>query len=188
MPREQPCTAYARWPKYSRSICQQDITSLPSNPKIVPYWPWQGLTCRHGHSCLQNVINNSAKQLSLQCCDPGRHCSVFLTQQRNMTAEFLTLYVPCIMFQCVDKPTRCNTSYEWSLLFIIWLYMFRIITSSSSGASSHELYNVLVCSCYQASLAVAWIYIPATARLACNALYSLWDDAPDDGLVTVRNM
>ena len=24
----------------------------------------------------------------------------------------LTLYVPCIMFQCVDKPTRCNTSYE----------------------------------------------------------------------------
>ena len=24
----------------------------------------------------------------------------------------LTLYVPCIMFQCADKPTRCNTSYE----------------------------------------------------------------------------
>ena len=24
----------------------------------------------------------------------------------------LTLYVPRIMFQCVDKPTRCNTSYE----------------------------------------------------------------------------
>ena len=24
----------------------------------------------------------------------------------------LTLYVPCIILQCVDKPTRCNTSYE----------------------------------------------------------------------------
>ena len=55
---------------------------------------------------------------------------------------FLTLYVPSIMFQCVDKPTRCNTSYEWSLLTINWLYMFRTITSPSPGASSHELYNV----------------------------------------------
>ena len=61
--------------------------------------------------------------------------------------------------QCVDKPTRCNTSYEWSLLPINWLYMFRTITSPSSGASSHELYSALVRSCYQASLAVAWIYI-----------------------------
>ena len=36
------------------------------------------------------------------------------------------------------------------------------------------------------------MYIHTTARLACtnitNALYSLWDDAPDDGLVIVRNM
>ena len=45
----------------------------------------------------------------------------------------------------------------------------------------------------QASVAVAWMYIHATARLAwyhehTNALYSLWDDAPVDGLVIVRNM
>ena len=66
----------------------------------------------------------------------------------------LTLYVPCIMFQCVDKPTRCSTSYEWSLLSINWLYTFQTITSPSSGASSHKLYNALVRSCYQASLAV----------------------------------
>ena len=59
--------------------------------------------------------------------------------------------------------------------------MFRTITSPSSGASSHELYNAL-----QVSLAVAWMY--ATVRLACNALYSLRDDTPDDGLVIVRNM
>ena len=42
------------------------------------------------------------------------------------------------------------------------------------------------------SLAVAWMYIHATARLTCanitNALYSLLDDAPDDGLVIVRNV
>ena len=28
------------------------------------------------------------------------------------TSLHLTLYVSCIMFQCVDKQTRCNTSYE----------------------------------------------------------------------------
>ena len=33
--------------------------------------------------------------------------------------------------------------------------MFRTITSPSPGASSHKLYKALVCSCYQASLAVA---------------------------------
>ena len=43
------------------------------------------------------------------------------------------------MFQRTDKPTICNTSYERSLLFINWLYMFRTITSPSSGASSHKL-------------------------------------------------
>ena len=57
-----------------------------------------------------------------------------------------------IMFQCVDKPTRCNTSYECSLLSNNWLYMFRTITSPSSGASSHKLYNVLVCSCRRVQL------------------------------------
>ena len=59
----------------------------------------------------------------------------------------LMLYVPCIMFRCVDKPTRCNTSYEWSLLSINWLYMFLTTTSPSSGVSSLKLYNALVCSC-----------------------------------------
>ena len=49
------------------------------------------------------------------------------------------------LYQCVDKPTRCNTSYEWSLLSINWLHMFRTITSPSSGASSHTVYNALVC-------------------------------------------
>ena len=66
--------------------------------------------------------------------------------------------------QCVDKPTRCNTSYEWSLFSIMWLYIFRTITSPSTGASSRKLYNALVCSCYQASLSSCCIH--ATARLA----------------------
>ena len=34
-----------------------------------------------------------------------------VTNDKN-TLNNLTLYVPCIMFQCVDKPTRYNTSYE----------------------------------------------------------------------------
>ena len=61
----------------------------------------------------------------------------------------LTLYIPCIMFQCVDKPTRCNTSYEWSLLSINWLCMFRTVTSPSSRASSHKMCKALVRSCRQ---------------------------------------
>ena len=84
--------------------------------------------------------------------------------QRHKT---LSYYVQCIILQSIDKPTRCNTSYEWSLFSIIWLYMFRTTTSPSSGASSHKLCNALVCS---------------------NTLYSLWDDALDDGLVIVLNM
>ena len=82
----------------------------------------------------------------------------------------LTLYIPCIMFQCVDKPTRCNTSCEWSLLSIIWLYMFRTITNPSPGASSHKLYDELVCSCYQAGLTVVWMYI-VQASLAVVWMY-----------------
>ena len=74
--------------------------------------------------------------------------------KREVSYCILTLYVLCIILKCVDKPTRCNTSYEWSLFFIIWLYMFRTITSPSSGVSSHKLYNALARSCYQASPAV----------------------------------
>ena len=86
------------------------------------------------------------------------HCGIFIHQRtwatvRRATPISLTVYVPCVMFQCVDKPKRRNTSYEWSLLSINWLYMFRTITSPLSGASSHKLYNTLVCSCYPARLA-----------------------------------
>ena len=59
--------------------------------------------------------------------------------------------------QCVDKSTKCTNSYKQSLLFIIWLYMFRTITSPSPGASSDKPYNSLVCSCYQASLTAALV-------------------------------
>ena len=84
----------------------------------------------------------------------GKH--LIYGQLHNQYGQRLPLYVPCIMFQCVDKPTRCNTSYEWSLLSINWLYMFRTITSPSSGASSHKLYNAFGMF-VQASLAVAWM-------------------------------
>ena len=30
----------------------------------------------------------------------------------NTNIGFLKLYVLCIIFQCADKATRCNTSYE----------------------------------------------------------------------------
>ena len=73
--------------------------------------------------------------------------NIFPAPYYRTPSAFLTLYVPCIMFRYVDKPTRCNPSYELSLLSINWLYMFRTVTSPLSGASSHKLYNALVCSC-----------------------------------------
>ena len=79
---------------------------------------------------------------------------------------------------CLGKSTNCNTSYEWSLLFINWLYLFGTITSPSSGASSRKLYNALVCSCSQASLAVAWSTQQSTlcamSRFRENFYYSVW--------------
>ena len=35
---------------------------------------------------------------------------VLLREYSNIL--YLTLYVRCVLFQCVDKPTRCNTSYD----------------------------------------------------------------------------
>ena len=54
----------------------------------------------------------------------------------------LTLYAPCIILQCVDKPTRCTNSYKCSLFFIVWFYMLRAIARQSSGATSSKLYHV----------------------------------------------
>ena len=63
------------------------------------------------------------------------------------------------MFRCVDKTTRYNTSYEWTLLSINWLYMFRAITSPSSGASTHKLYNALVCSFIHKKCCISLVYL-----------------------------
>ena len=52
----------------------------------------------------------------------------------------LTLYVPCIMFQCVDKPTTRSTSYELSLLSIgidIGIYLHSINLYKRCG-NSHK--------------------------------------------------
>ena len=44
-------------------------------------------------------------------------CDIETSTLRRSKPQFdikgnLTLYVPCIMFQCADEPKRCNTSYE----------------------------------------------------------------------------
>ena len=64
---------------------------------------------------------------------------------------------------CVDKPTRHTNSYKCSIFCIVWLYMFRTITCSSSRAPSSKLYHAFG-TFVQASLAAAW--------------YSIIDSAP----------
>ena len=66
-----------------------------------------------------------------------------------------------VVLECIDKPTRCNTSYEWSLLFINRLCMFRTITSPSSGASSHKLYNASQTSLAASSTSTQQLDSPA---------------------------
>ena len=66
--------------------------------------------------------NKTKKNEKLACHQSGMEpcaCRVRFVAQRalflscNYGSSGLTLYVPCIMFEtCVDKPTRCNTSYE----------------------------------------------------------------------------
>ena len=44
---------------------------------------------------------------------------IFSTYQIKCDLQnLLALCIPCIMFQYVDKPTRCNNSYKLSLLSI----------------------------------------------------------------------
>ena len=57
---------------------------------------------------------------------------------------------------------------------------YPLIGSKCFGLSPvrHQEHHLINCITHwyvraQASLAVAWMYIHATARLACNALYSL---------------
>ena len=47
-------------------------------------------------------MNNAGKYTNKLVRVKNGKCEIFT----------LTLYVPCIMSQCVDKPTRCNTAYE----------------------------------------------------------------------------
>ena len=97
--------------------------------------------------CLQGPVMVS--------CEQGNEPSCFIKVRK-------------LVCYCVDKPTRCNTSYEWSLFSIIWLYMFRTIANPSSEASSLKLYNALVCSCRRDSPARTYQYIHTTATLACT--------------------
>ena len=130
---------------------------------VFPFLP---ASCPAGACTVYCVEHTRRKETILISCPLWAYFLVFqeVGEQRNTNeGSNSMLYVPCIILQCVDEPTRCNTSYELSLFSIILLYMFRTITSPSSGASSHKLYNAL-----QASLAVAWMYIHATARLSCT--------------------
>ena len=84
------------------------------------------------------------------CWIGSKFSKIFEVNIRILNVRLQVLFnVVCtvIILQCVDKPTRYNTSYGWSLFSIIWLYMFWTTTSPSSGASSHKLHKVLVCSC-----------------------------------------
>ena len=79
-----------------------------------------------------NHGNSSTPRLGFQCPSTQHTLtktpSIVATETPTASCQAVT---SCNQ-HCVHKPTRCNTSYEWSVLFIIWLYMFRTITSPSS--------------------------------------------------------
>ena len=76
-----------------------------------------------------------------------------------MSVLNLTLYAPCTILQCgLDEPTRCKTSYKWSLFFFIFhcSTCFGRTICPSSGAPSNKLYNAFG-TFVQASLAATWL-------------------------------
>ena len=61
--------------------------------------------------------------------------------QINYVRRNLTLYVPCIILQCVYKPTRCTNSYNqfYSTVFFL-LYMFR-----TNLVVHHQEHGIIYC-------------------------------------------
>ena len=87
---------------------------------------------------------------------------------------FWTLYAPCIVLQCVDKPTRCTDSYKLSLFINVWLYMFRTITCPSSGTPYSKLYHAFG-TIVQASLAATWLCIQVVSCTSVSSVRSILD-------------
>ena len=63
---------------------------------------------------------------------------------------------PYWVSECVDKPTRCTTSYKQSLFFLFCSTCFGRTIRPSSGALSSRLYHA-VGTFVQASLAATWL-------------------------------
>ena len=79
--------------------------------------------------------------------------------------------------------TLVNSLY----FFVKWLYMFRTIISSSSGATFNELYSATG-TFMPVRLAAVWPYSSQTYWHVPIALYSSLNVAPDDELMIVQNM
>ena len=64
--------------------------------------------------CMIQQFDLRATQPVALYCDLDVNIKITLTTKRltKSDAPNLTLYVQCNMFQCVYKPTRCNTSYK----------------------------------------------------------------------------
>ena len=61
----------------------------------------------------QLLLSTAAKGCyNAPLCTIYVHCSSCYIVSTSLNKVYLTLYVPCIIFQCVDNPTKCNTSYE----------------------------------------------------------------------------
>ena len=53
----------------------------------------------------------------------------------------LTLYVPCIVLQCVDKQRDAQILVNSLYFFVKWVYGFQTIISPSPGATFNKLYS-----------------------------------------------
>ena len=130
------------------------------------HWVW---TNEAGYTEVKNAwsYTSKAQQVSVVWCvikvsDFTFFLYLFISTPRSSHFHFPSVYLLHTHYitishwtVCVDKPIRCTNSYKWYLFFIVWLYMFRTITSPSSGAPSSKLYHVFG-KFVQASLAATW--------------------------------
>ena len=97
------------------------------------------------------------------------------TCQRDVTLPMNDLYFPLFVSTCFRlSPVHHQEHHLINCIKHWYVRVIRRVQLLCGCRKESFLYNVLVRSCYQGSLAVAWMYIHTTARLACTNVPMLY--------------
>ena len=78
----------------------------------IRFYPTRSIILNSDQIWPKNPVPYTTKTYKYMKSFPVTGSIVDRKRTRRRKVANLTLYVPCIMFQCADKAKRCNTSYE----------------------------------------------------------------------------